>query len=90
MSFYFLLTNKLLDKNISKTNECMSLKELLQISHFTRQQILSAWVAIGLHLPQEHQRVFPILLVSSSESYDSFPGQFSFMDFFRTCTIAAL
>ena len=42
------------------------------------QEILAAWVAIGLYLPQEHQRVFPILLVPSSQSDDSFPGQLIF------------
>ena len=46
--------------------------------------MLSAWVAIGLYLPKEHQRVFPILLVSFSESDDSFPGQFSFGHFWNT------
>ena len=46
--------------------------------------MLSAWVAIGLHLSQENQRVFPILLVFSSESDDSFPGQFYFTDSFET------
>ena len=54
--------------------------------------MLSAWVAIGLYLPEEHQRVFPILLVSSSDFDDSFSGQFSFTDFFetqgRTCKFA--
>ena len=44
----------------------------------------SPWVVIALYLLQEHQRVFPILLVSSSESDDSFPGQFSFTDSFET------
>ena len=33
---------------------------------------------------QELQRVFPILLASSSKSDDSFPGQFSFMTSFET------
>ena len=46
--------------------------------------MLSAWVAIGLNLPQEHQRVFSILLVSSRECDHSFPGQFFFTDSFET------
>ena len=46
--------------------------------------MLSAWVAIGLYLSQEHQGVLPILFVSSSESDDLFPGQFSFTDSFET------
>ena len=44
--------------------------------------MFSAWVAFSLHLPQEHQRVFPILLVTSSEPDDSFP--FLFTDSFET------
>ena len=44
--------------------------------------MFSAWVAFGLYLPQEHQRVFPILLVTSSEPDDSFP--FLFTDSFET------
>ena len=51
--------------------------------------MLSAWVAIGLYLPQEHQRVFPILLVSASESNDSFPGEFFFHGLFWNTTEAA-
>ena len=46
--------------------------------------MLSAWPAIGLHLPQENQRLLPILLVPSSEPDYSFPGQFYFTDFFET------
>ena len=34
--------------------------------------MLPGWVAIGLYLPQLHQRVFPVLLVSSSESNAGF------------------
>ena len=41
-------------------------------------------VAFDLHLPQEHQGIFPILLLPSSESDDSFPGQLSFRDSFET------
>ena len=37
-----------------------------------------------MHLPKDNQRVFSILLVSSSESDDSFPYQFSFTDSFET------
>ena len=44
--------------------------------------MLCAWVAIDLYLSQEHQRVFPILLLSSSESDDSLCGQFPLTDFF--------
>ena len=40
--------------------------------------MLSAHVAIGLNLPEEHERVFPNLLVSSSESDYSFPLWFPF------------
>ena len=40
--------------------------------------MLSSWVSIGLYLPKEHQRVFAILLVCSSESNDSSLGQLSF------------
>ena len=46
--------------------------------------MLSAGVAIGLYLPQEHLRVFPILLVSSSAADDFFPGQFYFTEFCET------
>ena len=46
--------------------------------------MLSVWVAIGSYVPQEHQIAFPILLVPSFESDDSFPGQFSFTDSFET------
>ena len=46
--------------------------------------MLSAWVAIGLYISQELQRVFPIRLTSSSESDDSFPGQFSVTDSSKT------
>ena len=84
MEFYFLLTNKLLDKNISKRNESIPLKQLSRISYLSKHQILSEWVAIGLHWPQEYKRVFPILLVSYSKSDDTFPEQFSFTDSFET------
>ena len=58
-SFYFLL-NKLLYKNMSKSHESIPLKYLSRISCLSKQQMFSAWVAIGLCLL--HQRVFPILL----------------------------
>ena len=45
---------------------------------------IRAWVVINLYLLQENQRVFPILLTSSSESDDYFPGQFTFTDSFET------
>ena len=38
--------------------------------------MLSTRVVIGLYLLQEHQRAFPTLLVSFSESDDSFLGSF--------------
>ena len=46
--------------------------------------MLSAYVAIGLNLPQEHQRVFQNLLVSSSESDYSFPLLFPFTGSFES------
>lgn len=46
--------------------------------------MLSSWVSIGLYLRKEDKRVFPILLVCSSESNDSFFGQFSFTDSLET------
>ena len=46
--------------------------------------MLSAYVAIGLNLPKEHERVFPNLLVSSSESDYSFPLLFPFTGSFES------
>ena len=46
--------------------------------------MLSAYVAIGLNLPEEHERVFPNLLVSSSESDYSFPLWFPFTGSFES------
>ena len=46
--------------------------------------MIFAWVAISLHLPQKRKRVFPILLVLSSEPDDSFLEQFFLTDSFET------
>ena len=73
-----------MDANVSKANESIPLKHLPRISYLSKQQILSPWVDIGLFLPQEHQRAFPILPKSSSESDDYFPEQFSFIASFET------
>ena len=37
IKFLFLLTNKLLDKNISKTNESIPSKQLSRISYLSKQ-----------------------------------------------------
>ena len=57
--------------------------------------MLSAWAASGFYISQELQRVFPIRLTSSSESDDSFPGQFFVTDSSETqvsymCSCAVL
>ena len=46
--------------------------------------MIFAWVAISLYLPQKRKRVFPILLVLSSEPDDSFLEQFFLTDSFET------
>ena len=47
--------------------------------------------ACNLHFPQEHQRVFPILPLSSFKPDDYFPGQLSRLDMiFRIRNLRAL
>ena len=91
ISFFKVASNifSFLHCSFLKVETAVCNTEIVSTQHFPKEYNLleikqQIQAAIGLNLPQEHQRVFPILQESSSESDDSFPYQFSFRDSFET------